>query len=396
MESRRRDSENLPGSWRSDSHALLADINCGDADRVEALLSGVRRQELIRVACRQFATAVTRPLSGAEYDSFPNDPSGARAIVQILGEHPAFAEGREVRFAEAVLGPQGLDPAEFDTRGELAEFLTVGLAALMSGGEVDDRAAAALIGVALGADTFSRVVRDIVLGGYRRGLDLDLNNLIPSRILDLDLLDRAVCVVAIQDAAVELGRGFRPPRSWATGITGLNPSVGCPGDTVVIQGSGFGATQPNGVVVLFPRQAGECVEAQVSTWSDTAVTVVVPNSAGSGCVGFGERGSPASAEAASTFAGVLERCIGPAAFRVSGKIRQLGGLLPPPPCPGCLAGGRRPGSRWPMPPPNRFDGGPPSIDGFTANSGHDIAVEPGDRVVLDGMSGTRNPWSSHT
>ena len=124
-------------------------------------------------------------------------------------------------------------------------------------------------------------------------------------------------------------------------------------------------------MVMFPKRSGGCVEARVTAWSDIAVTVVVPDSVGPGCVGFAEAGTPPDVEAASTFAGELERCIGPAAFEVAAKIRYLGGVVPPPPCPDCLAGGA-----------NRFDGGAPVIETFTANFGHDVVVEPGDHVIL--------------
>jgi hypothetical protein len=121
---------------------------------------------------------------------------------------------------------------------------------------------------------------------------------------------------------------------------------------------------------MFPDRSGRCVEAKVTAWSNRAVTVVVPATAAPGCVGFAEAGAPGDVQAAITFAGELERCIGPAAFPIADKIRILGGVASPPPCPACLSGGA-----------NRFEGGPPTV-GFTANFGHDVVIAPGDHVVL--------------
>jgi hypothetical protein len=354
-----------------DAQRFLGEINAGDADRINAFTAGLQAEHGTIDACRQYAAAVTKPLAGGELDAQPRDESGASAVVKVLSQHPAFAEERDLPYAEAVFGPQGTDPAEVDARREVSEFIAVGLSALASEDALDKRSAWALVTVAIGADALSRFVRDVVLGLDPRGFDFDLNGLIPPHLIDREKLDRLGCVQGIQGAALGLGLGVQAARAWATGITALDPPAGCADDTVVIRGSGFGSTQPNGVVVMFPGNAGRCVEAQVTAWSDTAVTVVVPDGVGAGCVGFAQAGTPADFEAASTFAGELERCIGPAAFRVTEKIRRFGGVAPPPPCPDCLTGGA-----------NRFGGGTPVIDMFTANLGHDVAVEPNDHVVL--------------
>jgi hypothetical protein len=357
-------------SWpTSDPRGLLAEVNAEDRDRMVDLASRMRAERGTIDACRRFADAVTKPLVGDGFDTPPLDREGAEAVVDVVSTHPALADQRDVPFASAVLGVPSADPAEFDARREAAEFLAVGLWAFGNQGEIDKHVADALVTTAIGGDAFSRLVRDIVLGG-RRGLDLDWDGLIPLRLIDLEELDRRACVRSIQDAALGLGLESRPGRAWATGITAISPRRACPGDEVVIRGPGFGANKPVGVVVVFPNRSGGCVEARVKKWSDKAITVVVPNSVGSGCVGFAEPGSAPSAEATSTFAGELERCIGPAAFPVADKIRTRGQVAPTP-CPGCLKGGA-----------NRFDGGGPVIETFTVNFGHDVVVQPGDHVVL--------------
>ena len=70
----------------------------------------------------------------------------------------------------------------------------------------------------------------------------------------------------------------------------------------------------------------------------------------------------------SRLAGELEPCLGPAAFRVSNKIRTR-------------RASRRHYSALVVSRVNRFGGGPPIIDTFTANCGHDLVSEPGDRDV---------------
>ncbi|MDR3685499.1 MAG: IPT/TIG domain-containing protein [Coriobacteriia bacterium] len=62
-------------------------------------------------------------------------------------------------------------------------------------------------------------------------------------------------------------------------ITGLSTSIAPVGTTVVVTGSGFGASQGNGKVTL----AGETCAVQ--SWSDTSVTFVVPADATAGYVG---------------------------------------------------------------------------------------------------------------
>ena len=350
----------------------LVDANARDAARSQALISGELLPPGLVEACDRYTAAVTDPLTGSDLDRWPRDEVGARAVVSALNLHPAFSEGSVPPVAEDVFGEQGSDPDEFDARREVADFIVVGLSALVFDDVLDAERARALVMVAAGADALSRLIRDLVLGGSRRGLDFDLNGLIPDRLIDPEILEEGACAQGIQGAVLGLAiSGGRPGRAWAKGIRRLNPRAGCFGDTVVIEGSRFGPQQPPGVVVMFPGRGGTCVPAAVTAWSDTAVTVTVPSGAGEGCVGFAQPGTPFDAEAASTFAGVLERCIGPAAFNVAEKIRVLGGVALPEPCPDCLPGKA-----------NYFQGGAPVIDYFTANFSHHITVEPGENIEL--------------
>ena len=59
-------------------------------------------------------------------------------------------------------------------------------------------------------------------------------------------------------------------------ITSLNPPSGPPGTSVTISGSGFGSSQGSGLVMIGGAAA------QVTGWSDTAVTATVAATAVSG------------------------------------------------------------------------------------------------------------------
>jgi hypothetical protein len=79
------------------------------------------------------------------------------------------------------------------------------------------------------------------------------------------------------------------PATWFTGITKLETDGPCAGDTLSIHGSGFGAVQPPGVVLLLPRADGWVpVAVSAADWSDTLIKVTLPIRVVSGPVGFGD------------------------------------------------------------------------------------------------------------
>lgn len=346
-------------------------VNERDAPAVTELAEMLRSDPSLVTACGSFADSFRG--AGPELEGVGEGTTfaeGADAIQAVLGRHPAFASGRRLRVVAQVLGTYEPDPLEFALRGEAADVLTVGLLALRQAGRLDRRTIRALVDVAIGADAFSRLVRDAILGGRARGLNLDLNDLLPPRLIDLKKLEQYACARSITGAAY--GAAFPAPGvSWAKGIKSLDPPASCPPAHIVIRGSGFGATRPTGVEVLFPSRAGGCVAAKVVSWSNIAVEVIVPDEAGVGCVGFGRAGTPGSVSAASDLAGALETCIGPAAFPAAERLLRIAGTAPPAPCPPCLPGRR-----------NRFSGGVPLIDVFLVNDGVNVTVEPGVPLML--------------
>lgn len=159
---------------------------------------------------------------------------------------------------------------------------------------------------------------------------------------------------------------FRPlPSSvWGGKIDRITPSAACPGRSLSLHGSGFGASQPPNVIVLI----GE-LPATVTSWSDTRVIVVVPPGARSGTVGF--RDLSREAERARVFED-NQRSLG-----------DLGDGL------ACLGPARRfPTSVYqPAPVPANaaafFEGTVPEIDFFRANGQSGLlVVRPGEQVVL--------------
>src|SRR5258705_11561570 len=104
---------------------------------------------------------------------------------------------------------------------------------------------------------------------------------------------------------------------------------------------------------MFSASSGGCVSAQVVSWSDTEIRVVVPRNAGHGCVGMIETpaGDGAIVQAADDLAGAIESCLGLAAFAAAEKIRQLRGRMATA-CPTCGD------------PRTAFDAGKPVIDFF--------------------------------
>lgn len=76
-------------------------------------------------------------------------------------------------------------------------------------------------------------------------------------------------------------------QAMAPAVTGLNPSTAAAGQEVTIDGSGFGATQGQGFVTLSDNGTtwgtpGSSAMLKVDSWSDTAVTITLPEPSSSG------------------------------------------------------------------------------------------------------------------
>ena len=82
--------------------------------------------------------------------------------------------------------------------------------------------------------------------------------------------------------------GSRPPRVHGKGlgtsvaqpptITGISPTYGLPGTSIIISGTGFGSSQGNGYVFVIPGVSDPSLNTwPVASWSDTQVVVTVPS-----------------------------------------------------------------------------------------------------------------------
>ena len=76
-------------------------------------------------------------------------------------------------------------------------------------------------------------------------------------------------------------------------VTGLTPSSGYYGDTIIISGTDFGIHNIDDDYVFFPTDSSERVEAAILSWEDTEIQCVVPDDAITG---------PVQVEIASTVA----------------------------------------------------------------------------------------------
>ncbi|HLM20115.1 MAG TPA: family 1 glycosylhydrolase, partial [Propionibacteriaceae bacterium] len=309
--------------------------------------------------------------------------SGAQAIVDLLEKHPGFRDGRELTVGLPVFADR--DRQWADLQADAARTLVqVDLAVLLVA-ERTERHVEVLMHVAAGADTFSTLLREVLLG--RPVPDLDWLTRRPPLLVDLAELSVRGCMLGVRHAfnalaqsasyAKEAAKAALLQRTWATGITALTPSVGCAGTLVTIAGSGFGATQPAQTSVRFPRRGGGCTEARVAPggWSATAIKAIAPLDVGDGCVGFTWTPDPPLrpagvamlAEAVYSAAGEMETCIGLPAMRAAQLLRDRGATLfaVRQSCPECLPGEV-----------NRFRGGRPIIRSFTASASQLLSGDP--------------------
>ncbi len=359
---------------------ILSEVNERDTPALLQLTGQLAQQPAVGLEITRFVGGCGFDAPGSPYSDglaplgFDVDARGARAFTDILTMHPAFAEGRRLGFGLAIVGEPNSDANAAGVRRDAAELLVAGALAFGVLGLSEDMLDP-LVNVAFGPEAFSGVLRTSVLG--RPPLDQDAWPAFPDWLTDFGPPGPPYdCVLGILHALTGLMLSVRGghSNSYATGITSLNPNVGCDDQTIAIEGSGFGKTQPADVSVLFPHSSGACVKANVVSWSDTEIFVKVPKGVSSGCVGFlSQVAAPdggSLAEAGEALAGELEGCLGQAASNAAQRLRQAGpvGIVH---CPPCLPGGA-----------NRFSGGGPIIDQFAANGDTSVFVEPGDFITL--------------
>jgi predicted acylesterase/phospholipase RssA len=287
----------------------------------------------------------------------------AQACQELLGAHKGQVP---VGF---IGGDRPPDRHTAAYRGRAADLLAIGTF-LMTRAGVEVLKPATVMTLAFSIDALPAQIGDLLTGYPFSNEPPDL----PTEFLGLDDVIGMTCLTGIGKALGTVGRAaMARPRQWTQGkIDAVNPPRGCAGDRVSIAGSRFGTTQPAGVRVFFSRGSSGCVEGHVVDWTDTAVTVIVPEGASHGCVGFMEDAGSAFGElasAADALAGEVQHCLGPVAFAGATSISRIGAALATA-CPVCND------------PNARFGAGPPRINSFTADGGQVTDVEPGAAITL--------------
>jgi predicted acylesterase/phospholipase RssA len=180
-----------------------------------------------------------------------------------------------------------------------------------------------------------------------------------------------VAVAALNSWAVAMASNS--PRYLNNAIRSLDPSDACPDKVITLHGVGFGDGKR--AAVVFSGLGGSSVivpQADVQSWSDTEIVVVVPKKGRRGPVGvvvFPEPSAVTLADAASKAVGELGQCFGPLAVA---EVKQTLGkfttpvLGTPPPQPNGA---------------NLFIGGPPVIRHFDVRPRG--ALYPQQTIVLD-------------
>lgn len=314
-------------------------------------------------------------LPGHGPTGFAVDAAGASAVRTLLSRHPAFGDGSKPEIGLDLFG-EPLGPDAGVVRDEATELLLAGIVAISMGDEPIDRYLDSLYHTVVGADGVSGLLRGALSGKAFPETFVDPPR-VPKDLLDLmHDIDRRTCGIAIEQAASQWGQAASSGNvgtSYSTGITGLSPNQGCAGTVVTISGVGFPSPAPSDLQVVFPRHGGGCAPASSVQWtSSTTIQATAPANVGRGCVGFvrGATGGQPMAEAASTLAGELTRCLGQAAFAAAHRFETMGSH-PITSCPPCLSGN-----------PNWFSAGPPDIERFWANGSSDAEVAPGGRLEL--------------
>lgn len=256
-------------------------------------------------------------------------------------------------------------------RGRAAGLISFGAVMMAAGVNDPKRFLTNITRAAFGVDPFHRT-----LGDYLGDYPFDENPpKLPSSLESFQEFIAHNCTGAILSAGMEFSQvaDQHPRRYTAASITSINPDHGCAGDEVRISGTGFGMTQPAGVSVMFTTSTGGCKAARVLAWTDTEITVEVPSGVGHGCVGLIEfqEGFGSLAQAADTFAGELETCLGPSASAAAERIRDTAVKVSGSFCPDCSN------------PAATFLGGIPVITNFSVNGRSETEILPGDKVTVD-------------
>jgi NTE family protein len=362
----------MPNVRRSDStgkvhRPVLPGVNEVAYRKLHRLLLSDKGTPVLK-AFLQVRQAIARAdFSGTVSPAAQETTVAVSVVLNVMAEFDAV---------ESMRSPLGWLHAADDTnvdafafRGRAAQLLRIGTFILLSrhAGEGD---VLTLLALAFGMDALNARFGDL-LGGDPV---IPLPPKLPGELGRFPDLQRVACVNEIGAALLEVGTTAlaRPQPLFGAEIDSVEPARGCPGDTVQIRGLGFGDTQAATVAVWFTGRWGTSVQAWVVSWSDTAITVIVPLGAGNGCVSIVDTpvGFSGLFGASMKLAGAIESCLGAAGARAAGGILRIGTSTTQ-------------FNQTCTSPKATFLGGPPIIDFFLANQRSGVTqIVPGGAVTL--------------
>ena len=304
-------------------HRADADLPRGNLGALGGL--GVEALDSLRAAGADALAAIDQPPRAARRRTV----LAGMPATDSVGRLAHVIEGREQPDASVVvrLFDKTPDKAIAARQVEFIEALAVGTLAIATSpdfqpdGELDPRFDK-LIDIGLSELPGDRLIRDILRGGGKpdpTGGGLDPR--IPSKYLaEAERLRQKGCVNAAKRAVGELGAtmGRSTPRYRPAHIEQLDPVDACPGDRMVITGTGFGLRDE--AAVAFTGATGKAVLVHAGTrdvqWSDTQIELTVPRDARHGPVGILTVPKPAGniGQLASTAVGEMGSCFGAAAM----------------------------------------------------------------------------------
>ena len=383
---------NTKARTETEQRATIAKHNIRDGERTRKFAENLRSGQVAIEVGRTTGVVERFLVVPGRGEVLPDiELEAAKAFVAVLEAQPT--DPTPVDKVMLVASP---NEAEWS-----AALLKAGTLALGRTGRTDQQLFDKLVSVALGSANRADVLTRFVLTGGKgidraEGLRFDgdilggLDDLVGRHSIDRVLM-RARCMAEVRTAAVGLAGTASPALSkipTIAPVTGINPNHGRPGAIVILSGTGWPATRPAGVGLVFTSNEGTMIPATF-TWSPskfnpTQITAVVPSGVGVGPVGFVSEpadtgGNPAAGRAV---AGAIERCLD---ARDSGIARRFANWVPPaaPTTPPAV----QPGGA------NVFKGGPQitaaqplaNHEGDTVTiTGHEFAK--GDKVDFQGIS----------
>lgn len=295
-------------------------------------------------------------------------------IAEILAMTPAFAGANNV--AISIFNPETTDQMLQTLQADAANAIVTGVIGLGAGGGSErelEKNIDVLLKTVLSVDEISRGVRDSFSG--RKGWGA---HEIPRDLLDaLERLEASTCYAGVRQAMMGLAgaiAGESPNFDKGQQILSIKPADACPGETVHIEGIGFGAVQDGQKVMFTGAHHTSAVVGQVvnggKNWSDTAIDVVVPAGAGRGPVAIARiasNGASTVASAATELAGATAKCFGKAAGGVVVRLQNMMSV---------------PVMQLPNLNTNMFKGGPPEIKRFEVAGRSSNLIWPNGSLTL--------------